>query len=320
MPSIAEPPMPRRVASAEDEQDRRDYRRTFAIVAAIHLGLLLVFLIAGKFHRSAKPPEITWLTGGELGGGDLSSSASEPMPEEPSPSEPEPDPIPDPDPQSEPPPDPLPAPSDIVIPQATPQPATPKPSTPKPATPKPATPKPATPKPATPKATPKEKLAKSATPKASPSAGKKATPGPDKPKSNEPSPDTANANRTGTPGASAAGSGKGSGTTGRGPGTGPAADYSGYFSQLRDRYYAVWNQPTSLERAGGDLVTTLRIKVKRDGTVLGSEIVKPSGNSLMDGSVLAAAEQVKKIDALPDGLGKEDIVDIPINFKLDQGQ
>ena len=79
-------------------------------------------------------------------------------------------------------------------------------------------------------------------------------------------------------------------------------------------------KPTSLDRAGGDLVTTLRIKVKRDGSVLGSEIVKASGNSLMDGSVLAAAEQVKKIDALPDGLGKEDIVDIPINFKLDQGQ
>src|SRR5436189_197055 len=59
MPSIAEPPMPRRVASAEDEQDRRDYRRTFAIVAAIHLGLLLVFLIAGKFQRSGKPPDIT---------------------------------------------------------------------------------------------------------------------------------------------------------------------------------------------------------------------------------------------------------------------
>jgi TonB family protein len=313
MSSIAESPTPRRPASAEDEQDRRDYRRTFAIVTGIHLGVLLVFLIVGKFHRSTKPPEIAWLTGGELGGGDFSSSAPELMPEEPPPAEPEPEPIPDPVPQPEsPPPPPLPAPSDIVIPQATPQPATPKP----------ATPKPATPKPATPKATPKENPAKPATPKASPSAGKKATPGPDKPKNNDASPGAANANanRAGTPGASAAGSGKGTGTTGRGPGAGPAADYSGYFSQLRDRYYAVWNQPTSLDRAGGDLVTTLRIKVKRDGTVLGSEIVKPSGNSLMDGSVLAAAEQVKKIDALPDGLGKEDVVDIPINFKLDQGQ
>jgi hypothetical protein len=37
----------------------------------------------------------------------------------------------------------------------------------------------------------------------------------------------------------------------------------------------------------------------------------------MDGSVLATAQQTTRIDPLPDGLGSGDIVEIPINFRLD---
>lgn len=296
MPSRAIEPTRSRV-SAEEDHERREYRRTFAIVAGVHLGALLVFLVAGKLFAPKKQAEIAWLVGGESGGGETAPETAPPEPE------PEPEPVPEPPP--EPPP---PAPGELVIPQATPPPATPRP----------ATPKPATPKPATPKATPK----KPTTPKASPAANKaKATPGANKPAEKKAGgPTGSKPANSGTTGGPATGPGKGQGTTGRGPGAGPASDFGAYFSQLRDRYYAVWNQPTSLERAGGDLIATLRIKVQRDGTVLAYEIVKSSGNSVMDGSVLAAAEQVKNIDALPAGLGREDTVDIPINFKLDQGQ
>jgi hypothetical protein len=37
----------------------------------------------------------------------------------------------------------------------------------------------------------------------------------------------------------------------------------------------------------------------------------------MDGSVLEATRQVTQIDPLPPGLGHDDVVEIPINFKPD---
>ena len=109
------------------------------------------------------------------------------------------------------------------------------------------------------------------------------------------------------------GDGRGKGTAGNGPGAGKPSDCGPYFSLLRDRFYAVWTPPTVPDAAS--LVVRLKIKVKRDGTVLGCEISKSSGNSLMDGSVLEAARQVTQIDPLPKGLGKDEIVEIPIDFK-----
>ena len=109
------------------------------------------------------------------------------------------------------------------------------------------------------------------------------------------------------------GEGRGKGTAGAGSGAGKPSDFGWYFSLLRDKYYAVWAPPTVPDAAS--LVVTLKIKVKRDGSVLGYELIKSSGNSLMDGSVLEAARQVTQIDPLPDGLGKEQIVEIPVNFK-----
>lgn len=109
------------------------------------------------------------------------------------------------------------------------------------------------------------------------------------------------------------GEGKGKGTAGSGPGAGKPSDFGWYFSSLRDRFYAVWAPPSVPDAAS--LVVTLKIRVKRDGTVLGYELIKSSGNSLMDGSVVEAARQVTQIDPLPAGLGREDAVEIPINFK-----
>ncbi len=311
----------------DTEMESREYWRSFLVVAVAHGIVVLGLVVASLFAPPKKNEEIVWLSGGELGGGEMLAAAEL---------------IPPPEPVIEAPPEPVPEPpkpeapvkSDLVVPQATPKP-TPKPATPQPkaATPKP---KPATPKPApkkkeaTPRPTPKTKPStpKEATPKPKPkeakeSESKKSPPKSETPKSADDRTDAqkkaaALAAGVGKPGGAKTGSGSGTGTTGKGPGAGKPSDFGDYFSLLRDRFYAVWNQPTNLDRSDGDLVTTLRIKVKRDGTVLGFEITKSSGNSLMDGSVLAAAQQTTKIDPLPDGLGSGDEVEIPINFRLDQ--
>lgn len=321
--STAPPPS---IVGRDEERERREFRRTFIGVAAVHLFAVLLVFIAGLIQPRKKPEQITWLLGGEAGGGALPPGevpaqdppSDEAVIEEPAP---EPEPVPDPRVPTSPP-----KPSEFVVPATTPAPATPKPATPQPTTPKPATPKPsaspkpATPKPATPKPVARTTPKKVPTPKRSATAEKaKQTPDPAKAAAKPGTSGTGLA-RTGTSGEAMAGSGKGTGNAGRGPGSGAPSDFGPYFALLRDRYYAVWNQPTSLDRAAGDLITTLRIRAQRDGTVLNSEIVKSSGNSVMDGSVLAAAEQVTKIDPIPDGLGREAVLEIPINFKLDQGQ
>jgi TonB family protein len=304
MPRLSEPDHETRLPSAEPEgaRERREFRQTAAFVIGAHLLVLAVFFLAAKFHTEMKPEQITWLDGGLLGGGDLGAAPPEPEPPPPPP-EPTPEP-PKPEPELT---------SDLVEPKATPPPATPKPATPKPETPKPATPKPTpktTPKP-TPKATPKKPASPkpSSSPKASPSA---ASPKPVK-SDGDGNGESSNPTKTGTSKGPAVGEGKGKGAAGNGPGAGKPSDFGWYYSGLRDRYYAVWAPPSVPDSAS--LVVTLKIRVKRDGTVLGHELVKSSGNSLMDGSVLEAAQQVTKIDPLPPGLGREDVVEIPINFK-----
>ncbi len=314
MPRLSEADRETRLSSAEPEgaRERREFRQTAIYVVAAHVLVLVVFAITAKFQPKAKIEQIQWLDGGLLGGGDP-GAASAPPPEPEPPTPPPPDPVPEP-------PPPAPATSDLAVPKATPPPATPVPATPKPATPKPATPKPSSPTPKpkpktttkpTPKATPK----KSASPKpeASPKASVKASPKPAAKTDADGTSDSPNAAKPGAAKGPAMGDGKGKGTAGTGPGAGKPSDFGWYFSGLRDRYYAVWAPPSVADSAS--LVVTLKIRVKRDGTVLGHELIKSSGNSLMDGSVLAAAEQVTKIDPLPPGLGKEDIVEIPINFK-----
>jgi len=89
---------------------------------------------------------------------------------------------------------------------------------------------------------------------------------------------------------------------------------------IHDRFHARWEQPTSIVRAAQDFVTTLKIRIKKDGTIADREIVNSSGNNVMDESVLAAAKKVLEIDPLPEGLGNGDYFEINIAFKLDQGQ
>jgi TonB family protein len=213
------------------------------------------------------------------------------------------------------------APSEIVTPQATPAPTTPRPATPKPESPKPHTPKPTPrhtpkPKPSTPKATPNEE-GEDATPKpkASPSEKGKASPGAAKT-------DGASATASKTSGTAGGngpgtGNGKGPGKTGSGSGT---SEFGWYFSMIHDRFHSRWDQPTNIARSGQDIVTTLKIRIAKDGTVQSREIVHSSGDTTMDQSVMAAAERVQQIDPLPDGLGNSDFFEVNVAFKLDQGQ
>lgn len=60
----------------------------------------------------------------------------------------------------------------------------------------------------------------------------------------------------------------------------------------------------------------MKIHIGRDGTIKSSEIVKSSGNPIMDQSVQTALGRVTKIDSLPAGLGSGDGYTVNINFEL----
>ena len=123
---------------------------------------------------------------------------------------------------------------------------------------------------------------------------------------------------TGKPAGNGPGEGNGKGPNKTGGGTGDPP-FGWYFSMLHDRFHNRWEQPTSIVHTGADFVTTLKIRIARDGTISHREIVNSSGNPVMDESVLAAANKVQQIDPLPAGLGNGEFFEIKVNFKLDQG-
>ena len=86
---------------------------------------------------------------------------------------------------------------------------------------------------------------------------------------------------------------------------------------IRDRFHSRWEQPKSVVRSNQDFVTTLKIRIRRDGTILSREIVNSSGNRTMDDTVRSAANKVVRIDPLPDGI-QSDPYEVKIQFKLDQ--
>jgi TonB family protein len=113
------------------------------------------------------------------------------------------------------------------------------------------------------------------------------------------------------------GNGKGPGKSGNGSGT---SEFGWYFSMIHDRFHSRWDQPTTITHGSQDIVTTLHIRIGKDGTILSRDIVHSSGDTTMDGSVMAAAERVQQIDPLPAGLGNGEAFEVNIAFKLDQGQ
>jgi TonB family protein len=88
---------------------------------------------------------------------------------------------------------------------------------------------------------------------------------------------------------------------------------------LRERFTNRWNQPMSVVRTGKDLITTIKIRINKDGAITSRELVNSSGSSVVDESVMEAARKVIAVDPLPTGLGGE-FYEVKIDFKLDQGQ
>ena len=333
---------------SDDVREVHAFRRNLCFVGTAHLLLLCVLFAIGKWQPRVKPAQVIWLDGGGLPGPTASTASDASNEADASRSSPVPEPDPEPAPQIPlDPPLPAPAepsPSEIVLPRSTPavtprletpRPATPKPATPKPSTPRPITPKPNTPKPITPKpSTPRPTTATSPKPKSSsptpktnaekkPTDSANATPKQVKQAANTRKEKGAAADTTvatngaGQSGTSAAG-GSGTGKSGSGPG-GNANEFAWYYEMLDDRFTSRWEQPLSIVRSTQQFVTTLKIRITKDGTIALREIANSSGNPLMDESVMNAARKVLAVDPLPAGLGN-DSFDVNINFKLDQEQ
>ncbi|MEI6339551.1 MAG: energy transducer TonB [Verrucomicrobiota bacterium] len=86
---------------------------------------------------------------------------------------------------------------------------------------------------------------------------------------------------------------------------------------IHDRFYSQWEQPTSVFDSTKSFVSTLQIRIEKNGRVSDVKILKGSGNVLMDESVMAAARKVLQIDPLPAGLGSDGAYTVNINFELE---
>lgn len=121
------------------------------------------------------------------------------------------------------------------------------------------------------------------------------------------------------------GSGK-TGSAGKGgsPGGGssPAAagEFAWYGNMLHDRFYSAWIQPTTNVATGTKISTLVKIRIEKDGRVSKFEIIKPSGNVVVNESVRVVAKQVTEVDPPPTGLIHGDHYDVRINFELNTGE
>ena len=61
----------------------------------------------------------------------------------------------------------------------------------------------------------------------------------------------------------------------------------------------------------------MKIRIEKDGKISSAELVKPSGNPVMDESVLVAAKRVAQIDPPPAGLSSGGAYTVNINFELE---
>ena len=117
--------------------------------------------------------------------------------------------------------------------------------------------------------------------------------------------------KTGTPG--------GTGREGGAPGgtSDGSARFAWYHQLIHDRFFSQWEQPTSLYGGGVKFACLVEIRIEKDGRISSFEIIKESGNFVMDESVRKAGRRVSKIDPLPEGLGSGGSYTIRVNFELD---
>ncbi|HTS17197.1 MAG TPA: TonB family protein [Verrucomicrobiae bacterium] len=99
-------------------------------------------------------------------------------------------------------------------------------------------------------------------------------------------------------------------------GVGKGSPFWSYYLHVHDVMYEAWEQPGKSADIDKKLVTTILLRVARDGRIDGVKLQHSSGNELMDNSALSAARSVPKLDPLPEGLGG-DFAEISVNFRLE---
>jgi outer membrane biosynthesis protein TonB len=99
-------------------------------------------------------------------------------------------------------------------------------------------------------------------------------------------------------------------------GVGKGSPFWSYYLRVHDLMYEAWEQPGKAVEFDKKLVTTILLRVARDGRIDAVRLEHSSGNQLMDGSALAAAHSVPRLDPLPEGLGG-DFAEISVNFRLE---
>jgi TonB family protein len=109
------------------------------------------------------------------------------------------------------------------------------------------------------------------------------------------------------------------GAADRAAGPGAATQARSYGRMLHDRFYKEWEQPTSVVAAGTRMSALVRIRIEKDGRVTGFNIVRPSGNVLVDESVAAVGRRVTQVDPLPSALGGSHY-EVNMNFELTLSQ
>lgn len=97
------------------------------------------------------------------------------------------------------------------------------------------------------------------------------------------------------------------------------SQFGWYGSMLHDRLYTEWVQPTSVVASGAKMAAMVKLRIEKDGRVSQFNIIKPSGNVVVDESVAAVAKRVTQVDPLPNGLGG-DYYEVKINFELNPEQ
>jgi len=85
---------------------------------------------------------------------------------------------------------------------------------------------------------------------------------------------------------------------------------------LHDRFHSAWIQPTTATPTGDKISVLVKVRIEQDGSVSQFQVVKPSGNIVVDESVSAVSKRVTQVDPLPDGLGTAGHYDVRINFEL----
>jgi len=126
--------------------------------------------------------------------------------------------------------------------------------------------------------------------------------------------------KTKSPPAIGRGTGGATGKSGNGSGRGNASEFGWYGNMLHDRFYSAWIQPTTTIASGSKISTLVKVRIEKDGRVSKFDLIKPSGNVVVNESVAAIAKKVTEVDSPPTGLVQGDHYDVKINFELNTNQ